>query len=266
MRTEALVIRTWPFSESTLIVSLLTADHGVVRAIAKGARRLKGRTAAAFEFCAYVHGNLRVGAGDRLGSLTSVTLRRAWPCLRENLMRLALASVALELLEEVASVSPPDPFFLEEALAYLEALETTEAPGSLTALVLLRLLHHAGHPPQVASELRTGPAPDRVLFSFRQGTFQSERPGKAIPEGGVARFPGELFVRLLPALLAMPPLDGSFVIPDRHGPRVLTWLVRLWEGHLSRKLSASSFLEKTFWRPGGRPRAEKSRAEPATKG
>jgi DNA repair protein RecO (recombination protein O) len=39
----ALVLRVWPTGETSVVVSLLTAEHGAVRAIAKGARQARSR-------------------------------------------------------------------------------------------------------------------------------------------------------------------------------------------------------------------------------
>ena len=39
---QAIVIRRWDFSETSQTVSLFTRDHGIVRGLAKGAKREKG--------------------------------------------------------------------------------------------------------------------------------------------------------------------------------------------------------------------------------
>ena len=42
-RDRAVVIRTYDFGEADRVIVLLTRDHGLVRAVAKGVRRAKSR-------------------------------------------------------------------------------------------------------------------------------------------------------------------------------------------------------------------------------
>src|SRR5688572_21186994 len=47
--TESLVLKSYNLAESDKIVVLLTRDHGVVRGVAKGAKRLKSKFGSALE-------------------------------------------------------------------------------------------------------------------------------------------------------------------------------------------------------------------------
>ncbi len=243
--TEAIVLRTSPYSESTLIVWLLTRDEGVARVLAKGARRLKGRVAAALDLFARVRVSLRLpAASDALGILRSVDLEESWLYLRRDLNRLAFASLGLEILGAVASASPPEPCFFEEAADYLAKLETSSAPGSLTACLLLRLLHHAGYPPRLADVLRGKSLPAKLAYDFNEGTVIERTPS-----GGADRsmaLPRSLVERLVPSLETPPRLDHGFVIPSKEGSALLRWLIRIWEDHLNQKIQSAEFMEKTI--------------------
>lgn len=250
MLTDALVLKTWPYSESSLIVSLLTADEGVVRALAKGARRIKGGTSAAFDLFALVRGSIRVRSGDGLSNLGSVEVKREWLYLRRDLTRLALASVAAEVLGSVASTSPHDGYFLNEAIEYLDRLEAAGAPGSLTGALLIRLLHHAGYPPRLDETLAGTPLPRRMEYDFGEGVLRAAQA----PAGGAGRrmeLPRELIERIAPALGAPPPLDGKFVLPARLGPALLRWLARVWEDHLHHPIRSMDFLERSVFEAAG---------------
>jgi DNA repair protein RecO (recombination protein O) len=52
--SEALVLRTYPFREADLVVSLIARDQGKLRGVARGARRLKSRFGAGLERLAHV--------------------------------------------------------------------------------------------------------------------------------------------------------------------------------------------------------------------
>src|SRR5436309_223798 len=49
VQTEALVVRSYRLGETSLIVSLFTRDHGLLRCVAKGARGPKSRFGASLE-------------------------------------------------------------------------------------------------------------------------------------------------------------------------------------------------------------------------
>lgn len=255
---DALVLSTSPYSETTLIVRLLSREEGVVRALAKGARRMKEQNAAAFDLFARVRVSVRLASEDRLGTIRAVELVRDWPWLRSDLRRLALASVALETLGAVAELSPPEPFFFDEACSFLERMGPAAAPGSLACALLLRLLHHAGHPPEVdVSLLEPSVGRRDAEYDFRTGTLRSagaydppgahgaDAPPSEKDSRPTLRLPSDLLPPLLPALLRPPPLDAErFRLPGRTGAIALDWLVRVWEDHLHRPLRSRAFLER----------------------
>lgn len=246
MQTEAIVLKTWPYSESSLVVWLLLRDHGAVRALAKGARRLKGHTAAALDGFSVIRASVRLPQREGLAMLGSVELRRSWDYLHRDLRRLALASTALEILGAVAADSPREPFFFEEALAFLEGLEASESPGSLTAALLLRLLHHAGYAPRLAEEMNPDALPEAMSYEFESGTFADAEA--AVHGARSMRLPGEL-VGYLIGTGGPPPLGPAFLLPSRLGPVALRWLVRVWSDHLHQEFRSVEFLEKMVLAP-----------------
>jgi DNA repair protein RecO (recombination protein O) len=242
MQTEAIVLKTWPYSESSLVVWLLLREHGAVRALAKGARRLTGRTAAALDGFSIIRAGVRLPQREGLAMLGAVELRRSWDYLHRDLRRLALASTALEILGSVAAESPHDPYFFDEAEAFLTQLETSPSPGSLTAALLLRLLEHGGYGPRLAEGLRVDALPETMSYDFSDGVFAA---GEALSHRAeTMRVPGELVRALLDAP-GPPALGPDFVLPSRLGAVALRWLVRAWAGHLHQEFRSVEFLEKT---------------------
>src|SRR4030095_7330653 len=60
-RDRAVVLRQHKLGEADRIVTLLTRDHGLVRAVAKGARRTRSKFAARLEPFAHIDGQLYPG-------------------------------------------------------------------------------------------------------------------------------------------------------------------------------------------------------------
>ena len=252
--TDAIVLKTAPYSESTLIVWLLTREEGVARVIAKGARRIKGRNSAALDLMSHVHVSLRMPARDGLGILRSVDLKGTWSFLRSDLKRFAFASVALEILGAVAGISAHETFFFDEAFTYLQRLESARAPGSLTAALLLRLLHHAGHPPHLGKDLEENTLTGKMGYDFADGTIRPLPAGT--PHGGRwFTLPKPLVGRILPALEKPPGLDDTFSVPASEGATLLRWLLRIWEDHLNQKIHSAEFLEEVVFKATARKKS-----------
>jgi recombinational DNA repair protein (RecF pathway) len=242
--SPALILKTAPYSETTLLVTLLTRGHGVVRVLAKGAR--SGRQMqAAFEPFAWIEGDLRVVDGEKLGRLFSPRLIEGWPYLRTDLERLAFAGVGLEAGGLLAEHSPADPFHFEEAVRFLTALRDAPGPGSLLIAALLRLLHYSGFPPQLAEPWTAQTLPPVLTYHFDQGLFAAPGPHDS---SHAMRLPQAALAPLLPFMQTPPPLDGSLCLGGAAGVAALRWLIRVWEDHLNQPLHSAQYLEKMVLR------------------
>lgn len=238
--TDAIVLKAAPYSETTLLLTLLTRDQGLVRAMAKGARRTGHSVQAAFEPFAWIRATLRLKSHDALGSLFSPELQESWDFLRHDMDKLAYAALGIEVIGSLAAHSPPEPRFFDEATLFLRALEVSGAPGSLTISLLLRLLYEAGFPPHGAEVWTAETLPDELTFHFESGGFEASQPGDPAHS---MRLPRLALLPLLPALQGPPPLT-SFIVGFQAGPMILRWLIRVWQDHLNEPLKSARFLEK----------------------
>ncbi|MCM2374117.1 DNA repair protein RecO [Aporhodopirellula aestuarii] len=85
--TTAIVIRLVEFSETSLVVTLLTRDLGRISALAKGARRLKGPFEGSLDLLSVCRITLIAKAGDTLDLLTESKLRRRFRAGERSLAR-----------------------------------------------------------------------------------------------------------------------------------------------------------------------------------
>ncbi len=74
--TTAIVLRLVDFSETSLVVTLLTRDFGRISALAKGARRLKGPFEGSLDLLSVCRVTFIAKPGDTLDLLTESKLRR----------------------------------------------------------------------------------------------------------------------------------------------------------------------------------------------
>ena len=102
--SEALVLRTYPFRESSLIVSFVTRDQGKLRGVARGARRPKNRFGAGLERLAHVRMFYFQRENRELVNLDSCELIAS----QFGLMADYALGVALDFLAEVTEQLLPD--------------------------------------------------------------------------------------------------------------------------------------------------------------
>lgn len=102
--SEAIVLRTWPFRESDLVVSFFTRDQGKLRGIARRARRPKSNFGAGLERLAHVTVSYYQKENRELVSLNSCEILQSWFALASCWE----TSVALDFLAEVSDqLLPP---------------------------------------------------------------------------------------------------------------------------------------------------------------
>lgn len=118
-KAEALVLRTTDWSETSRITTFWTREHGKVRALAKGGRRLKSPFENALDLlthCSIVF--LRKSSGS-LDLLTEARVVQRFGRLRTDLSALYAAYYVAELLADWTEDYDPHPPLFDEALAVL---------------------------------------------------------------------------------------------------------------------------------------------------
>ena len=136
-RTQAIVLRSWRLGEADRILSLLTRDHGKLRAVAKGVRKTKSRYGALLEPANHVE--LMLYPGRELDTVTQVSTLDRMAHLREDLERISRASIMLETAEYVAIDREPQPELYQLVLGALRTLDAGDRP-LLLAGFLFKLL------------------------------------------------------------------------------------------------------------------------------
>lgn len=168
IKTRAMVLRTFEYSETSLVVWFFTRSHGRLHAIAKGARRSRSEFEGALE--PFVLCDIEVYRKEKreldiLGALDLVDLHFD---LRRSLERLTWASHIVELLSETIQLDEPTPEFFDEACRSLRLL--IEAPLSelpkISLAFELRLLGAIGLFPVLDRCVVCEEAVDEVAVCF----------------------------------------------------------------------------------------------------
>jgi DNA repair protein RecO (recombination protein O) len=99
--TPAILLRKIKLTETSLIVTWLTEQHGKLKTVAKGARQAKSRFAGRLDLFFECEIQFSWSRKSELHALREAELREAYDSLRLDYSRVALASYFVELIELV---------------------------------------------------------------------------------------------------------------------------------------------------------------------
>ena len=180
-KTEAVVLRSIKWSETSKIVTLYTLGFGKVRVVAKGARRPKSKFGASLEPITHSAVVFYRKEGRDLHTLSQSDLIASFPKLKSDLSSLTYASAVCELTDRlIAGEEPNRPLFraLLETLGGIEEGEDVHKPGDhvreaekLLWRFQLRVAAFLGYRPEFGSCVRCGALLEgaKVAFSFALG-------------------------------------------------------------------------------------------------
>ncbi len=126
MKTRGTLIRRSPLTETSLIVHWCTHDHGIVKTVAKGARRPKSLFAGKLDLFYLCELEIHPARKGDLHILVDLTIERARFGLRRNYLQTLAASYFVKLIDQVAEAETPLPELadlLDRGLNYLEEKE-----------------------------------------------------------------------------------------------------------------------------------------------
>ncbi|HZL26400.1 MAG TPA: DNA repair protein RecO [Acidobacteriaceae bacterium] len=116
---EAIVLRTWPFHEADLLVSLFTREQGKVKGVARHAMRSRRRFGGALEPATHVRASYAERPRQDLARLDSFEI--VWSPLSDavDYVRTAALQLVVEVLDEAMPDGAPEDAVFRLALAVL---------------------------------------------------------------------------------------------------------------------------------------------------
>jgi len=171
LRTDAIILRHIDYGEADRIVTFFTAEHGVCKGFARGARKSRKRFGAALEPFSQVRMHWVPAQGARLASLREAELVDLRAGLRGDLVALALAGYGCELTAALLGDHPGQERAYPLLGAFLDHLAAGGAAPAARLLFELRLLEIAGYIPHLlhCAECFGPLAPGTVEFDAARG-------------------------------------------------------------------------------------------------
>ena len=164
---QAIVIRRWDFSETSQTVSLLTRSHGIVRGLAKGAKREKGDFSGGLDLLTEGQIVAIVKPGRDLATLAAWHLQRVHRVLREHLPANRAALYMADLVHHMLIDHDPHPPVFD-ALSSMLALIDENPERSEEAMLRLQwaVLSESGYQPELQRDSRTGAMLDQAASTW----------------------------------------------------------------------------------------------------
>jgi len=129
MKAHGTLIRRSPLTETSLIVHWCTHENGIVKTVAKGARRPKSPFAGKLDLFYLCEVEIHPARSGDLHILKDLTIERPRLGLRRNYLQTLAASYFVKLIDQVAEAETPLPELadlLDRGLNYLEDHDADE--------------------------------------------------------------------------------------------------------------------------------------------
>lgn len=212
VRDRCICLRRTEYSETSQILTLFSREHGIVRAIAKGAHRRTKAGASKFDGGIDLLDNgdavFTHDPGRDLATLTEWTLREGHLGLRNTLRGMYLALYAGELVGRLVEEHDPHPHLFDRLEATVGELTTPRLEQAFLAFQL-DLLRETGYLAELARCAACGNAiadTGPVYFSPARGGVVCRNCEGVTPD----RMQVDVrLVRLLQSILRLPRTNGS---------------------------------------------------------
>jgi DNA repair protein RecO (recombination protein O) len=156
-RSQGIVLRVHPLTETSLIVRWLTQDMGRVATVAKGARQPKSPLRGKLDLFYFADFTFRRSRRSELHALREVSLRETHTFLRRELGYLQQISYCAALIEQTTEIETPIPVVFDLLRSLLVVLGTRPPLPQTILAFEVKLLNELGLKPDLAlSRLSSG--------------------------------------------------------------------------------------------------------------
>src|SRR4051794_5484834 len=210
-RDRCICLRKTEYSETSQIVTLLSREHGVIRAIAKGAHRRTKAGSSKFDggmdFLEVGDAVFTLDPARELATLTEWSLREGHLEFRKDLRALFLALYAGELVDRLLEEHDPHPELFDRLEATLGELATPRREQAFLCFEL-DLLREMGYLADLSECVSCGGKPDGAPMSYF-----SARAGGAVCRDCETAHPDRLLLdsrllRMVQGILKLPRANG----------------------------------------------------------
>lgn len=126
INTPAVILKSFPYSETSIIARCYTKGQGKISIIVKGARRKNSPLAAYFQPMNYLDLVYYYKSTRDLQAVSKVSFIQIWSDLNQNLKKIAYSMAILELTEKSNTDNDPHPELFDELVKVLTAIDSSD--------------------------------------------------------------------------------------------------------------------------------------------
>ncbi|MEI6497784.1 MAG: DNA repair protein RecO [Actinomycetota bacterium] len=233
-RDTGVVLRTYKLGEADRIVVIMTAEHGKVRAVAKGVRKTSSKFGARLEPMSHV--SLLLYQGRELDIVSQADSVETLAPMMVDLDHMSSGLALLEAVDQIALEREPAPHLYRMLVGGLRTV--AQRPSALVvAAFYWKLLANEGVRPELDACVRCGDVEPLVAFDVNEGGVlcRSCRTGAPISPPALELMRMILGGQMNEAL-DQPPSPASHEVAA-HANRAL-------EHHLERRLRTVAMFER----------------------
>lgn len=185
VRTEAIVLRSLNYGETSQIVTLYTREKGKLGVMAKGARRPKSSFGATLQPMAYTQVVFYYKPTRTLQTLSESSHVESFHRLRRNLTSITVGFRIVELVDALMETEDAQPEVFALLVHALRRLNAREARvTNVWPYVQLQLAQILGVAPAVKRDRVEAVTGDEGLLSLVDGGVYPDRSRDQAPDGG----------------------------------------------------------------------------------
>jgi DNA repair protein RecO (recombination protein O) len=171
-RTHAVVLRSRKIRESSKVVIMFSREYGKISTIAKGSLKPKSKFGSSLEI--FTHSSVMFYRKENrdLHTLSHSEIVDAFDGIKKDIVRLAYASVAGEIVERLVPQEEPNKGLFSLLVSVLGEIAAAERPQLeiILSSYELKMLHLIGYGPELAGCVRCGrPVSGRAWFGLLSG-------------------------------------------------------------------------------------------------
>lgn len=167
-QAEGIVLRTRNLGEADKICVIYSREEGKFSAVARGARRPKSRLLSVSQ--PFTHARYLLYRGRSLDTVRQGEIIDSFRSVRENLMRMAIASYAAELVDVSVDERQPSALLFETIVSAWTLFANASDPVTALLWFELKLLDQLGYRPELEACVSCGKRnAEELTFSPREG-------------------------------------------------------------------------------------------------
>lgn len=183
---QAVCIRHWDYSETSQTVSLFCRDTGLLRGLAKGAKKEKGRFSGGIELLTCGHIQAIAKPGRDIATLTDWDLLELFPYITKNLHAYYAALYFIDLIQYKLTDNDPHSILYDNLINSLRILGKNKIQNQRAILLFhWSLLTETGYQPIIDKDAQTG---QKINQNLKTLAFSPEAGGIVTDNGSFDRW------------------------------------------------------------------------------